>query len=156
MDNFSEMSCTLLNIPQVSIHSRQFQTILDISKLCQNLNEFIQTKQVAKNKFKHNICTIILKIHWKNSMFFAYGKLIAFFVKSIILDKNCQKQPRLFFSFKSQSLCLLYLKRFKYKWKKKSWLFPIFFSCYASMMLEIRPMILLKWIKYVNKHCEHS
>ena len=102
MDNFSEMSCTLLNIPQVSIHSRQFKPIFDISKLCQNLNEFIKTKQVAKNKFKHNICMYYhFEVHWKNSMFSSYDIIIALFLKSIILDakheKNCQKQPRLFF-----------------------------------------------------------
>ena len=94
MDNFSEMSCTLLNIPQVSIHSRQFKTIFEISKLCQNLNVFIETKQVAKNKFKHNVCTIILKVHWKNSMFFSYEKLVVLFLKSIILDAKHEKIVR--------------------------------------------------------------
>ena len=87
MDNFSEMSCTLLNIPQVSIHSRQFKSIFDVNKLC--LNEFIKPKQVAKNKFEHNICSIILKVHWKNSMFFS-----ALFLKSIIWMLNTKKIVR--------------------------------------------------------------
>ena len=53
MDNFSEMSCTLLNIPQVSIHSRQFKTIFDIIKLWQNLNKTDGKKYVRTQHVVH-------------------------------------------------------------------------------------------------------
>ena len=81
-------------------------------------------------------------------MFFSYEKLIALFLKSIILDakheKNCQKQPRLFFhlNLKVYAYCSLKVSVIN---EKKSGLFPMFFfSCSASMMLEIRPIHLKK------------
>ena len=92
MDNFSKMSCTLLNIPQVSIHSRQFKSIFDVKN-------FVRISMNSSNpnrwqKISSNITYVVS--FWKCTEKILFSLISKINYLDAKHEKNCKKQPRLF------------------------------------------------------------